>query len=83
MTLLTHLNHQLIGFIIEDEKIIADEKIIDLLQVNNFLYSWFVKKNKDRKKNIYRENKVLFNFTVIFLSIFLYLLYKLILVWIM
>ena len=37
--------------LIEDEKIIAGEKIIDFLQVINFLYSWSV---KDKKKNIYR-----------------------------
>ena len=48
--------------LIEDEKIIAGEKIIDLLQVINFLYSWSV---KDKKK--YIQNYVLFfNFTVIF-----------------
>ena len=59
MTLLTHLTHQLstssyLDTLIEDEKIIAGEKIIDLLQVINFLYSWSVLKKKDKKK-IYIE----------------------------
>ena len=48
--------------LIVDEKIIAGEKIIDLLQVINFLYSWSV---KDKKK-IYIELCSFFNFTVIF-----------------
>ena len=56
--------------LIEDEKIIAGEKIIDLLQVINFLYSWSV---KDKKK-IYIELCSLFNFTVIF-NPFVYELY--------
>ena len=61
--------------LIEDEKIIAGEKIIDLLQVINFLYSWSV---KDTKK-IYIELCSFFNFTVIFqpfcISLYLFELY--------
>ena len=63
MTLFTHLNNQLIGSLIEDEKIIADENIIDLLQVNNFLYSWFVKKKIRIGKKIYIE-RIRFFFTL-------------------
>ena len=71
LTLLTHLTHQLIGFLIEEEKIIADEKIINLLQVNIFLYSWFVKKKNKDKKNLHRE-RIRFSLTLplFFLSIF-------------
>ena len=56
--------------LIEDEKIIiAGEKIIDLLQVINFLYSWSV---KDKKK-IYIELCSFFKLYRYFLT----LLYKL------